>query len=40
MKDSENKILKKKLDELWDKYEEEKELVASVTRNEVDNKYK
>ena len=32
----ENQILKQKLDNLWNKYEEEKEIVMTVTKNEVE----
>ena len=36
VQNSENKILKKKLDDLWDKYEEEKDIVMLVTKSEVE----
>lgn len=36
MQNSENRILKKKLDDLWNKYEEEKDIVMLVTKSEVE----
>ena len=36
MQHSENRILKKKLDDLWNKYEEEKDIVMLVTKSEVE----
>lgn len=36
LQQSENAILRKKLDDLWDKYEEEKDVVMMVTKQEVE----
>ena len=33
---NENKVLRNKLDDLWEKYEEEKDLVMLVTKSEVE----
>ena len=36
LQQSENTVLRKKLDDLWDKYEEEKDVVMMVTKQEVE----
>jgi len=36
MQNQENQLLRNKLDSLWDKYEEEKDVVMLVTKSEVE----